>query len=67
MEVGHPCGVISQIPKIEHANLFIEAVRKKYFNGDNYWPFFNGLLKYEYSFVTEFYNQHIKKYNIYYR
>ena len=44
---------------------FVIVEGNKYFNGDNYWPFFNSLLKYEYSFVTEFYNQHIKKYNIY--
>ena len=66
VEVGHPCSIISQIPKVEHANLFIEVAKKKYFGNDERWSFFRSLLKYEYSFVTEFYKEHIKKYNIYF-
>ena len=65
-EVGHPCSIISQIPKVEHANLFIEVAKKKYFGNDERWSFFRSLLKYEYSFVTEFYKEYIKKYNIYF-
>lgn len=57
--------LISCIPKIKHINLFVDAL-SKYESGQTTHNFLNQLNRFEKDFVTKFYENHFKNYNMYF-
>ena len=64
-EINNKNFLLSCIPKIEHINIFLDAL-SKYQGDQNAQNLLNQLNRFEKDFVTKFYENHVKNYSIYF-
>ena len=64
-EINSKHFLISCIPKIEHVNIFLDALSKYQYN-ETIHDLLNQLNRFEKDFVTKFYENHFKNYNMYF-
>jgi len=64
-EINNKYFLLSCIPKIEHLNIFLDAL-SKYQDNQTIHKLLNQLNRFEKDFVTKFYENHFKNYNMYF-